>query len=147
VLVIDANVWVAAFDAADSFHADSVALLAAAAERGLPLAAPSFVVLESACALARRLDDPRLALAAGRKLAEHPALRLEPLGDALLAEAGRLGVERRLRAADALYAATAARLGWMLLSWDSELIARGGAVSPRDWLAEQTRRADSVSDR
>jgi hypothetical protein len=25
--------------------------------------------------------------------------------------------------------------GCPLLSWDSELIARGGALSPRDWLA------------
>ena len=68
-------------------------------------------------------------------MAEHPALHLEPLTDALLHEAELLGISRRLRGADALYAATAVRLGCPLLSWDAELITRGGAISPRDWLA------------
>ena len=135
MLVLDANLWVAAFDPADPFHGDSVALFRAAGERGLPLAGPAYVVLESVCALARRLGDSRSARAAGEKMAAHPALHLEPLTDALLAEAELLGVERHLRGADALYAATAARLGWPLLSWEAELITRGGALSPRDWLA------------
>lgn len=135
MLVLDANLWVAAFDPADRFHDESVAVLRLAAEQGLPLAGPAYVVLESICALARRVGDPTIARAASEKMAEHPALHLEPLSGALLAVAEELGVERRLRAADALYAATAARLGGPLLSWDAELIARGGALSPRDWLA------------
>ena len=132
--MLDANVWVAAFDPADRFHDDSVALLGAAAERAIPLAGPAHVVLESVCALARRLNDPGMARAAGEKMYEHPALHLEPLGDDLLAGAERLGVDHRLRGADALYAVTAARLGCPLLSWDSDLITRSGALSPRDWL-------------
>lgn len=135
MLALDANVWIAAFDPADPFHDDSVDLLRAAAERGLPLAGPSYVVLESVCALARRVGDPSTARAAGEKMAAHPALYLEPITGALLAAAELLGVDRRLRGADALYAATAARLGCPLLSWDSELITRGGALSPRDWIA------------
>ena len=135
MLALDANVWVAAFDPADRFHDDSVAAFSAAAARGIPLAGPSYVVLESVCALGRRVNDPDMARAAGERMTAHPALHLEPLTDALLAEAERLGVDRRLRAADALYAATAARLGCPLLSWDSELITRSGALSSRDWLA------------
>lgn len=140
MLVLDANLWVAAFDPSDVFHGDSVAVFAEAARRALPLAGPSFVVLESICALARRVGDPSFAQAAATKMADHPALHLEPLSEALLAEAERLGVERRLRGADALYLATATRLGCPLLSWDEELIARGGAQSPREWLA--TNRGD-----
>lgn len=135
MLALDANIWVAAFDSTDLFHKDSVALLGAAAERGIPLAGPAYVVLESVCALARRLNDAELARQVGEKMTEHPALHLEPLTDELLSGAERLGTERRLRAADALYAATAARLGCPLLSWDSDLITRSGALSPRDWLA------------
>lgn len=135
MLALDANLWIAAFDRSDVFHGESVAVFAEAARRALPLAGPSFVVLESICALARRVDDPRFAQAAAAKMADHPALHLEPLSETLLAEAERLGVERRLRGADALYVATAMRLGCPLLSWDQELIARGGAQSPRDWLA------------
>lgn len=135
MLVLDANLWIAAFDPSDVFHGDSVAALAEAARLGLPLAGPSFVVLESTCALARRVSDPRFAQAAGAQMAAHPALHLEPLSEELLAEAERLGIERRLRGSDALYLATAVRLGCPLLSWDEELIALGGARSPRDWLA------------
>jgi predicted nucleic acid-binding protein len=135
VLALDANLWIASFDPSDAFHADSVAVFAEAARRALPLAGPSFVVLESICALARRVDDASYARKAAEKMAGHPALHLEPLTDGLLAEAERLGVECRLRGADALYIATAARLGCPLLSWDAELISRGGALSPRDWLA------------
>ena len=143
MLALDANIWIAAFDSTDPFHDDSVALLRAAAERGLPLAGPSYVVLESVCALARRVGDSAIAQAAGEKMAEHPALRLEPLSEVLLAAAGQLGVDRRLRGADALYAATAERLGCPLLSWDSELITRGGALTPRDWLAANAGATDA----
>jgi predicted nucleic acid-binding protein len=145
VLVLDANLWIAAFDPSDVFHDDSVALFAEAARRDLPLSGPSFVVLESICALARRVDDPSFAQAAAAKMVEHPALHLEPLSEELLADAQRLGVERRLRGADALYAATAARLSCPLLSWDDELIVRGGAQSPADWLAAN--RGDLVGPR
>ena len=134
MLALDASLWVSAFDPADPFHDDSVAVFRVAAERGLPLAGPAYVVLESVCALARRVADPAMARVAGEKMTEHPGLHLEPLTGALLAQAERFGVDQRLRGADALYAATAAKLGCALLSWDSELITRGGAVSPRDWL-------------
>jgi predicted nucleic acid-binding protein len=144
VLVLDANLWIAAFDPSDAFHGDSVAVFAKAARLALPLAGPSFVVLESVCALARRVSDPRFALAAGAQMADHPALHLEPMNGELLAEAERLGVERRLGGADALYLATATRLGCPLLSWDEELIARGGARSPRDWLAANRGSLDPV---
>lgn len=135
MLVLDANVWIAAFDPADRFHDDSVELFRVAAERSLRLAGPAYVVLESVCALDRRVDSSDAARAAGSKMAGHPALHLEPISGILLAAAERLGVASRLRGTDALYAATAAQLGCPLLSWDSELISRGGAVSPPDWLA------------
>lgn len=128
MLVLEANVWIAAFDPADRFHHDSVRVFRAAAELRLPLGGPAFVVLESICALARRLDDSAAARSASEKMAEHPALHLEPLSPALLATAERIGVDRRLRGADALYTATAEHLGGPLLSWDSELITRGSAI-------------------
>jgi predicted nucleic acid-binding protein len=146
LVVLDANLWVAAYDPDDPFHGESVKVFQSALHRGLRLAGPSYVVLESVCALARRVGDSEAARAAREKMAKHPALQLEPISEALLATAEQLGVERRLRGADALYAATAARLGCPLLSWDSELITRGGALSPRDWLAanqEAVETADS----
>jgi predicted nucleic acid-binding protein len=102
------------------------------------LAAPAFLALESICALNRRLSSPTFAAAAAAQIANHPALYRQPLDEELLADAQRIGVERRLRGADALYLATAVRLGCPLLSWDAELCSRGGAWSPRAWLERQS---------
>ncbi len=141
MLVLDANIWISAFDATDRFNEDSVALLHAAAQRGLLLAGPAFVVLESACALRRRVGNSPAAHLAATKIAQHPALQLEAMTGDLLAEAQRLGIDCGLRGADALYAATAARLRCPLLTWDNELIHRAGGISPRDWLAENSHSA------
>ncbi len=139
MVVLDANLWVAAFDPADRFHQPSVAAFAEAARRKVIVAGPALVIVESVCALARRLDDPHLASVAGAKMLAYPALRLEPLADALLAEAARLGVQMRLRGADAIYVATAVRLGCPLLSWDAELLHRGHAQSPEAWAMPRPR--------
>ena len=135
MLVLDANLWISAFDTSDRFHEESVALFHAAARRSFLLAGPAFVVLESVCALRRRIGDPQAARLAASKIIDHPALHLEPITSDLLAEAQRLGIHRSLRGTDALYAATAARLRCPLLTWDNELIDRAGGISPRDWLA------------
>jgi predicted nucleic acid-binding protein len=133
---VDANVWVAAFDATDRFHAESAAFLRALAERGISPRAPAILVLEVSCALARRFGDASVGSEAAARLCRHRTLRLEPMGDTLLSEAVRLGATHRLRAADALYAATAAmRPDDPLVSWDRELIDRGGAVTPPTWLS------------
>ena len=62
-------------------------------------------------------------------------MHLDPLDGALLRLALRLGLQQRLRGADALYAATAQLAGAALISWDNELIQRAGAMTPSAWLA------------
>jgi predicted nucleic acid-binding protein len=136
--IVDANVWVAAFDATDRFHADSAAFLYALANLGIGARAPAILVLEVACALARRFGDASIGRETAAKLQEHPMLRLEPLGGRLLSEAMRVGTANRLRAADALYAATATMTrDGALVSWDLELIERAGAFTPPVWLSTQ----------
>jgi predicted nucleic acid-binding protein len=44
-----------------------------------------------------------------------------------------LGIERRLRGADAVYAATAAHVGGRLITWDRELLERADARTPSAW--------------
>jgi len=135
---VDANVWVAAFDTKDRFHDDSVAFLRNLAGAETITCAPAIVVLEVACALARRYADPALGHKASVKMKANTLLHLEPLDDKLLLGALRLGTKFRLRAADALYAATAAlRTDGVLVSWDGDLIERAGAVTPTAWLASQ----------
>jgi predicted nucleic acid-binding protein len=54
---------------------------------------------------------------------------------ALLAQALLAGTTAFLRGADALFLATARAAGATLVSWDDELLQRGGAVTPSDWTA------------
>ena len=135
---VDANVWVAAFDTKDRFHADSVAFLRKLAGEETTTCAPAIVILEVACALARRYADPSMGRKAAVKMKANTLLHLEPLDDLLLSESLRLGARSRLRAADSLYAATAAlKTDGVLVSWDNDLIERAGAVTPTVWLASQ----------
>jgi predicted nucleic acid-binding protein len=135
MLTVDANIWVAAFDPLDRFHHHSRDFLAAVTQQGIALAGPTFVLVEVACALVRRAQNPATGKVAFERLRLHPLLRLQPLDDALLARAAELGVERLVRGADALYAATAQLHQGQLISWDDELIRCVGAITPADWLA------------
>lgn len=135
MLTLDANIWVSAFDPREGFHAQSAAFLAHVARQGLALHGPATVPLEVACAMRRRLRQNAQADDVVGRLRAHPSLVLHPITDRLLDRALALGVERQLRAMDALYAATAALMHAPLISWDSELIQRAGALSPSTWMA------------
>jgi predicted nucleic acid-binding protein len=137
VLTLDANVWVAAFDPHDRFHDVSVTFLRGVAEAGIQLHAPAFAALETACALSRRTDDAGVGVFALERLRAHPLLVLHPLDERCLHTAESLGVRARLRAGDALYAATAALLEAPLVSWDTELVERAAALTPEAWLGQQ----------
>jgi predicted nucleic acid-binding protein len=135
VLTVDANVWVAASDPRDRFRDASVAFLRAAAERGLELHAPAFLLNEVGCALARRAGDKAVGVSAAERLRSHPSLILHALDEPLLALALDIGVRQLLRAADALYAATSMLARAPLITWDNELVSRAGAMTPDGWLA------------
>jgi len=66
-------------------------------------------------------------------MANHPQLSMEPMSSALLATAIEVGVNCRLRGADALYVATARTVGGQLVAWDRELLDPGDAITPPDW--------------
>jgi len=66
-------------------------------------------------------------------MANHPQLSMEPMSSALLATAIEVGVNCRLRGADALYVATARTVGGQVVAWDRELLDRGDAITPPDW--------------
>ena len=135
MLTVDANVWVAAFDPVDEFHAASAAFLESVSVRRIALSSPAFLFVEASCALARRAQSAAAGVAALEQLRAHPTLIVQPVDDDLLATAAHVGVEQALRGADALYAATARMLGARLVSWDEELVRRADAITPDDWLA------------
>ena len=133
VLVIDASVWVAAFDRTDVHHRGSVVFLRRVEQAGVPLVTPAFALVETGCAIARRTGSDQVAADATRMLANHPLLSLEPMSSALLATAVEVGIGHRLRGADALYVATTRMVGGRLVAWDRELIDRAEAIEPTDW--------------
>lgn len=133
---MDANVWVAAFDPRDPFHAASVTFLQEAISRGERFLGPAFLFVEVGCAVARRSQDAALGRRASLELRTNPALALESLATDLLEEALEIGTDHRLRAADALYAATAERTGSSLVTWDQELLQRFRALTPDQWVAQ-----------
>lgn len=135
MLTLDASVWVAAFDPRDRFHVPSAEFLRVAARRRTRLHGPAIVLLETACALARRARSAATGRAALDRLRLHPTLVLHPVNPRLLASAQELGIRQLLRGADALYAATATELSAPLVSWDEEHVHRGGAVTPEEWMA------------
>ena len=135
MLTLDANVWVAAFDPRDRFHEPSTAFLRAVSRPALQLHAPAFVILEVACAIARRAGDSAAGAVAGERLRAHPTLKLHPLDEACLLAAHEIGLRYLLRGADSLYAATAALVAAPLISWDNELVQRAGALTPAMWLS------------
>jgi predicted nucleic acid-binding protein len=134
MVTVDANVWIAVFDPTDVFHGPSTAFFREVTKRRIPIHGPAFVGVEVACALARRLRDTAVGTHAAAEIGVQPLIRLAPLDDVLLRLALRLGLQQRLRGADALYSATARFAGAALISWDNELIQRAGALTPTDWL-------------
>lgn len=138
-LVIDASVWVSAADATDALSEVSRTFLAGVVARELPVALPEIARVEIACALARRLRDAEQGRSLAERMLGSPLVTTYSLSRARLREAIRLGAGRYLRSGDALYAALAEGLEGEVVTWDRELVERGGALTPRDWINARSR--------
>lgn len=134
LVVLDACVLVAAADPCDVTHSASRDFLETLMRREVSVTLPEYAVTEMACALARRLRDA----VAARRLALHGLTAIRavelPMDSTFLAQATLIGTRHLLRAADALYAATAEITGGCLVSWDGELRSRAQAQSPAEWM-------------
>lgn len=137
MITLDASVWVAGLDEADARCEPSMRFLAELQSSGTPIVIPDLALLEVGCAVARRRRDPAAGPAAVAALRGIPTLRILSAGRAIPEPALELGTRALLRAADAVYAATAHLTGSLLVSWDRELIERAGALTPEQWLAQR----------
>lgn len=137
-LIVDASVWVAAFDASDAFHEPARRFLRHCQRHGIALASPTLAMVEVGCALSRRLRSPARGLEAATRLAALPFMRLAPSNAGLEGAVLVLGTELGLRGADALYAALAVHLAAALVTTDRELLLRTAerlkAWTPAGWL-------------
>lgn len=134
MLTVDANVWIAAADPSDEFHAASRAFLLATAQRRLRIVLPAYARVEMACALSRRRQSTAAGQILAHALAESPYVIQVALDSQFLAQALLTGTRGFLRGADALYVAAAELHQTRLISWDAELLQRAAAITPSDWL-------------
>jgi predicted nucleic acid-binding protein len=148
MITIDASVLVAAGSPDDPAQADAAAFLVSAISAGVAVHQPTLALVEVSAAVARRTGDHDLAREAGAALLAMPGLVLHSLDLDASAEAAALAAQRRLRAADSVYAAIAARHEATLVTLDDELRDRSravvDAVGPREWLDRGLAPADSV---
>ena len=126
-VVVDASMWVSRLYFSDAHHARSESWFAAQRADTL-LVAPVIVLAEVASAFARRTGEPTMALEIIARLRAIPTLSLVVVDEPIGALAARLAAEHALRGADAVYVATALRLGLPLVSLDQQQLDRAQAV-------------------
>jgi predicted nucleic acid-binding protein len=88
------------------------------------------LLVEVAAAVARVFDDTERGLTVARAVRDLPGQIWVPLDKSLADEAGRLAAERRVRGADAIYAAVAHRYGSSLITWDRQQLERLQSTLP-----------------
>lgn len=127
-LTVDASFFLNAFRAHEAGHAHSKAVLAHLQKQAIPLIVPNLLRAEVAGALARGQDDPTLAHRSSSFLFRLPHVVAVTLDSQLAAAAAGIAADYRLKGADAVYVAVAARFGSSLLTRDEEQRERGAAV-------------------
>jgi len=119
-VVVDASVWVSRLVPIDVFHKASVAWFENQRSLGITFLSPSLLLVETAGAISRRTGNARLSHIALERLQKLPALRLINMDYTLIHSAAELAAELKLRGADAIYVAVAARLECPLATLDIE---------------------------
>ena len=126
--VVDASVWVSRLVAQDVHHSATRRWFEQHTTAGGLLVAPVLLLAEVAGAIARRTGDAQLGNHAVRTLLRLRRLRLVALDRRLGEEAADLAANLVLRGVDAVYVATARRLGLTLVTWDIEQQTRAAGV-------------------
>lgn len=125
---VDASVFLNAFNPYEEGHEESRSLLARLEENAIPIIVPNLLQVEVAAAVARGRGDAGLARRFAETLMRLPHLVVVPVDDRLARVAAALAADQRLRGADAVYGAVAARFGSALVTRDKEQGERLAAV-------------------
>lgn len=126
MVVLDASVWISRTIVTDRNHTASRLWVARHLRAKKVFVVPTLFELEVAAAISRVTKDPILArrqVAQLRRLNTRGVMRFVPLLADLMQNATGLSIDFGLRAADAIYAALAQRLGVDLVTFDAELLS------------------------
>lgn len=124
--VVDASVWVSSFLPRDVNHGPSRRWIEHTLANDM-VVSPGLLLAEVTGALSRRTGQTGLSNRASELLQRHPNSRLTIIEVALAVFAAEIAADLRLRGADALYVALAARLDVPLVTWDNEQRERGSS--------------------
>jgi predicted nucleic acid-binding protein len=140
--VIDASVFVASAQAKEIHSAESFSFIQALQAQNALVFCPTLVITECAAAISRSSRNPENANELVSLITEFPNLQLMEVSFQLAEQAAQIAIQHRLRGADAIYVALAFELGATLVTWDNEMLQRGGnvvkAVTPTDWIPQST---------
>ena len=135
MIVVDASVWVSSFVAQDEHFATSAAWLRRQIEVGQRFIVPTLLMAEVAGAIRRRTNSESWATQVVQRLTNITLIRWISVDHVLASAAAQLAIDLRLRGADAIYVAVAARFQIPLVSWDREHLERSqpliSAYSPQ----------------
>jgi predicted nucleic acid-binding protein len=132
MLLLDASVWIAAFDPNDPFHRSARKLVLS---RAHALGALDLALYEVSNVVGAVKGQQQLAGRMCRLVVKRSKGNLVRVSPALAEHATRLATEHALSAYDAAYLAAARRHGWTLVSADiKDLVRPGLAVTSDDIL-------------
>jgi predicted nucleic acid-binding protein len=126
-LLLDASVWLAAYDADDSHHLASATVLP---DPRFDLGALELTLLETTNVAVRKWRNAGDAEAISQLIHEAVGTRLYAVDRPVLGALLELAVEHELTAYDAAYAAIARRQNAQLVSLDRDLLDPGLAIHP-----------------
>jgi predicted nucleic acid-binding protein len=117
---IDASVFLNAFNPLEGGSKTSKEMLARLQSEAIPMVAPVLLLPETAAAISRGQNNPKLAREFSVTLQHLPHLILIPLDDVLAHQALDIAALHRLRGSDAVYASVAHRFACPLITLDRE---------------------------
>ena len=124
MFTIDASVHVNALSPTETGSLESQLFLEQVSRYPWPVFSPTLLLVEVAAAIARVFDDAGQGQAVAQAIRGLPGQMWIPLDETLDEEAVRLASERRLRGADAVYAAVAQRYETTLVTRDLQQLER-----------------------
>jgi predicted nucleic acid-binding protein len=126
--VIDASVFLNAFNPLESGSEISKEVLARLQSQSIPVIAPFLLLPETAAAISRGTNNSELAAQFASTLLHLPHLILISLDRALAQQALLIASNHRLRGGDSVYAAVAQRFACPLITLDKEQHERAASV-------------------
>src|ERR1700742_3110522 len=127
-LLLDASIWVAAYDVDDRFYDNSRELTF---DNALNAAALDLTLFEVANVVAKRWGGLTIAIELSRSVAKRCAENFVTVDPGLIEATIEISAEYRITSYDAAYVAVARRHDWTLVSTDiKDLVSKGLAITP-----------------